>query len=102
MRKRATAKSLLLVASLEPTTMILPSGWNVPDGFKAVGTLERREADEVAVGYEFDLKMSELHVISEPNPNAGVAHTFTAYRPDDGDDTEVTLASVPVRRRRRR
>jgi hypothetical protein len=83
-------------------TLVLPSGWDVGDGFKAVGTVERREADEVAVGYEFDLRASQLHVVSEPNPNAGRPHAFTAYRPDDGDDTTVTLATVPVRRRRRR
>lgn len=82
-------------------TLVLPSGWDVPDGFKAVGLVERHEADEVAVGYEFDLKASELHVVSEPNPSAGKSHAFTAYRPDDGDDTPVTLAAVPVRRGRR-
>jgi hypothetical protein len=83
-------------------TLVLPASWDVPEGFKAVGTVERREADEVAVGYEFDLKLSQLRVISEANPNAGKPHTFTAYRPDDGDDTPVALATVPVRRRRRR
>lgn len=82
-------------------TLILPSGWEAPTGFKAVGTVERREADEVAVGYEFDLKESVLHVVSEPNPNAGKPHTFTAYRAKDGDDAPVELATVPVRRRRR-
>jgi hypothetical protein len=80
---------------------VLPSGWDVPGGFKEVGTLRRREADQIAVGYEFDLKASSLRVISEPNPTAGKSHTFTAYRPDDGDDTEVTLTTTPVRRRRR-
>lgn len=83
-------------------TLVLPSGWAVPEGFKAVGTVERREADEVAVGYRFDLKRSELHVLSEPNPNAGRTHTFTCYRPHDGDDTPVTATAGPVRRRPRR
>ena len=83
-------------------TLVLPSGWDAPDGFKAVGTVERQEADEVAVAYEFDLKASELHVISEPNPNAGKTHTFVAYRPEDGDNTQVSLATVSVRRRRSR
>lgn len=82
-------------------TLVLPQGWDVPDGFKAVGTVERREADEVAVAYQFDLKTSQLQVISEPNPNAGKLHTFTAYRPGDGDDTPVGAASQAVRRRRR-
>ncbi len=75
-------------------TLVLPASWEVPHGFKAVGTVERREADEVAVGYQFDLKLSQLRVISETNPTGGDLHTFTAYRPDDGDDTPVTLATV--------
>lgn len=83
-------------------TLVLPAGWEVPDGFKAVGSVERREAEDVAVGYEFDLKASQLHVLSESNPNAGRPHTFTAYRPQDGDDAPVSLATVPVRRRRQR
>lgn len=82
-------------------TLILPSGWDVPDRFKAVGAVERQEADEVAVGYTFDLRVSELRVISEANPNAGKSHRFTAYRPDNGDDTVVTLGAAPVRRRKR-
>lgn len=82
-------------------TLLLPSGWDEPDGFKTVGAVERCEAAEVAVGYEFDLKASHLRVISEANPNAGRPHGFTAYRPVDGDDAPVSLAAVPVRRRRR-
>lgn len=73
-------------------TLLLPAGWDVPHGFKTVGTIERREADEVAVAYEFDLAASKLHVISKPNPDAGRVHTFAAYRPEDGDDTPVSLA----------
>jgi hypothetical protein len=74
-------------------TLILPSGSNVPTGFQAIGALERREADEVAVGYEFDLKHAELRTISEPNPNAGNLHTFTAYRLQGGDQTPVSMAT---------
>lgn len=83
-------------------TLVLPASWDMPHGFKTVGTVERREADEVAVGYQFDLKLSRLRVISEANPTGGDLHTFTTYRPDDGDDTPVTLATVLAKRRRRR
>jgi hypothetical protein len=80
-------------------TLILPSGSDVPAGFQAVGTLERPEADETAVGYEFDLKRAELRTISEHNPNAGNLHSFTAYRPNDGDPARVTMAiPTPTRR----
>jgi hypothetical protein len=83
-------------------TLVLPSEWNTPDGFKEVGTVERREAPEVAVAYRFDLKASQLEVISERNPNAGKLHTFTAYRPDDGDEEAVAHAPRAARRPRRR
>jgi hypothetical protein len=72
-------------------TLILPSGSDVPNGFQAVGTLKRQEADEVAVGYEFDLKQAKLRTISERNPNAGRLHTFTAYRLQGGDQTPVSM-----------
>lgn len=74
-------------------TLILPSGWDVPIGLQAVGVLERREADEVAVGYEFDLKRAELRTISEPNPDAGNLHAFTAYRARNDDQTPASIAS---------
>ncbi len=83
-------------------TLILPSGSCVPDEFEAVGNLERREADEVAVGYEFDLKHAELRTISEPNLNAGKHHTFTAYRIQGGDTTPVSMAISSPRRARPR
>jgi hypothetical protein len=85
---------------VERRTLILPSGSDVPAGFQAVGTLERREADEIAVGYQFDLKRAELRTISEHNPNAGDLHSFTAYRPDDGDPARVSMA-IPTPKRRR-
>jgi len=72
-------------------TLILPSGSDVPNGFQAVGTLKRQEADEVAVGYEFDLKQAKLRTISERNPNAGRLHTFTAYRLQGADRTPVSM-----------
>ncbi len=74
-------------------TLILPSESNIPAGFQAVGTLERREAAEVAVSYEFDLKRAELRTISESNPSADNLHTFTAYRLKDDDETPVGMAT---------
>jgi len=82
-------------------TLILPADWSLPTGFKAVGALERREADEVAIGYEFNLKTSSLTVLCEPNPCAGKSHAFIAYRSSDGNDASVSLVSTPPRRRRR-
>ena len=61
-------------------TLILPAGDPVPEGFIAVGSVERVEAERVAVGYEFDLLTNELRVLEEENPTGGQAHTFTAHR----------------------
>jgi hypothetical protein len=82
-------------------TLILPGGWDASEDFKTVGSIERREADEFAVGYEFDLRASRLRVQTEPNPNAGRVHSFAAYRVADGSDEEVRLAPVRPRGRRR-
>jgi hypothetical protein len=81
-RKMYVVRTLYAIADGLATrrTLILPSGWDPPHGLKAVGRLERLEADEVAIGYAFDLRASRLQVMSERNPNAGKAHTFTAYR----------------------
>jgi hypothetical protein len=79
-------------------TLILPSGSDEPTGFRAVGSLERREADDIAVGYEFDLKRAELRTISEHNPNAGQPHSFTAYRPKKGDSTPVSMVVTKPKR----
>lgn len=77
-------------------TLILPSRWNVPAELQAVGALERQEAQEVAVSYEFDLKHAELRTISEPNPNAGNLHAFTAYRLRNDDQTPVSMTTKAV------
>jgi hypothetical protein len=74
-------------------TLILPSGSDAPAGLRAVGYLGRREADEFAVGYEFDLKRAKLRTITADNPSAGELHTFTAYRAKDGDATRVSMVT---------
>lgn len=58
-----------------------------------VGTLVRREAAQRVVAYRFDLRSNELTVETEPNPDAGREHRFTAWR--TGPSTSpVTLASA--------
>lgn len=61
-------------------TLILPEGDKPGQEFDHVGTLRRREVDEVVVEYHFDLRKNELHTMKAPNPNAGVEHVFVAYR----------------------
>lgn len=62
------------------TTLILPAGEDPGNGFVEVGTLVRREVDQVVVAYEFDLRTNALRTKTAPNRNAGKEHTFIAYR----------------------
>ena len=61
-------------------TLILPAGDNPGDDFMTVGTLTRREVDDLVVAYEFDLRSNSLRTKMARNPNAGREHVFTAYR----------------------
>lgn len=74
-------------------TLILPAGIASPDGFEAVGQLERREVDELAVGYHFDLQTNEMAVDNEPNPTGGKLHTFVAYRTEGSGGDPVEIAT---------
>lgn len=68
-------------------TLILPSDAEVPGELARIGVLSRIEADRVIVGYNFDLRSSEITARTEPNPAAGKRHEFCAWRlagdPDD-------------------
>jgi hypothetical protein len=48
--------------------------------FVKAGTLARREAAELIVGYSFDLQTNELAPKKVPNPGAGREHLFHAWR----------------------
>lgn len=61
-------------------TLILPANVDAPKNFVCVGQLERREAGELVVGYEFDLKVNALNPEKIPNPTAGALHSFRAWR----------------------
>lgn len=72
-------------------TLILPAEHPVEDDFVEVGSLARREVDQMVVAYKFDLRTNELATTQVPNPNAGREHLFKAYR-FKGDPTDaVTL-----------
>jgi hypothetical protein len=78
---------------LDHRTLIIPAGDPAPEGLVGVGNLERKEAEDRAVGYAFDLRDNTLTPVTEPNPTAGTVHTFTAYRVP-GDDTPVEMSEV--------
>lgn len=72
-------------------TLILPADHSVPRNFREVGTLRRREVDEVVGSYSFNLETNELTTTRIPNPHAGREHVFTAYRLDGDPLDLVTL-----------
>ena len=62
-------------------TLILEQGAaTVPDALELVGNLQRVEAAEIVVGYEFDLQQNTLRSERGPNPTAGRQHDFSVYR----------------------
>jgi hypothetical protein len=72
-------------------TLIVPKAMTPPSGFTAVGSLVRVEADELLVGYSFDLTTNTLTGSHIPNPAAGKSHSFTAYRLPTPDPVPVSM-----------
>jgi hypothetical protein len=72
-------------------TLIVPEGHAVDADLVEVGTLTRREVDEVVVAYSFDLRTNEIATTNVPNPSAGREHVFTAYRVAGDPADAVTL-----------
>lgn len=75
-------------------TLILPAEYEVDERFESVGTLVRTETADLVVGYEFDLTTNKLTPKTSPNPNAGMKHTFKAYRLKGATGDPVTMASL--------
>ena len=61
-------------------TLILPNDHEPGKGFIELGRLSRREADQLIIGYAFNLQTNELIPKSVPNPGAGREHLFRAWR----------------------
>lgn len=75
-------------------TLILPMGHPVDGDLVKIGTLTRREVKKVISAYSFNLVANEIETWGAPNPNAGRAHVFNAYRfPNDPSDPVVMRAS---------
>ena len=74
-------------------TLILPAAEDPGGGFMPVGTLTRREVDNLVVAYQFDLRANELRTTVAPNPSAGREHVFTAYRLEGDSVDGVSLRS---------
>jgi len=74
-------------------TLILRETDDPGTGFVPVGTLRRREVDQVVVTYKFDLRSNSLQTTTAPNPNAGLEHVFIAYRLEGDPIEPVSLCS---------
>lgn len=61
-------------------TLILPESYPSDPRYKVVGHLTRREADQIIVAYDFDLRTNELTAETVDNNNANTEHNFVAYR----------------------
>ncbi len=72
-------------------TLILPDGFPVTEDFKQVGTLARREAANLIISYNFDLRRNILSPKTVPNPFAGREHIFRAWRLRGWPDDEVAM-----------
>jgi len=72
-------------------TLILPANMDPGGRFTSVGDLCRREADELVVGYSFDLKTNDLLSEKIANPGAGREHLFRAWRLDGSPLDAVSI-----------
>lgn len=86
----------LTVGTQGHVTLILPSDTEVDDRVVAIGELVRVEANQLVVGYNFDLRTNKITAETIPNPNAGREHKFTAYRMRDDSDRRVSLRNLEV------
>jgi len=83
-------------------TLILPEGYEVGADLVEVGTLTRREVDQVVAAYSFDLRKNEIVTTDIPNPSAGREHVFRAYRINVSSDLrEPAQVTLPVDTRSR-
>jgi len=83
----------LVEGTAHRNTLILADTENPGLGFVPVGTLRRREVDQIVITYKFDLKRNTLQTTTAPNPNAGLEHVFVAYRLEGDPIEPVSLRS---------
>ena len=74
-------------------TLIIPDGFSMPAELTKVGDLTRIEAEELIIGYEFDLNTNELTAKTAPNPPYGKVHRFIGCRMAKEPGPPVSMAS---------
>jgi len=75
-------------------TLILPGEITPGNDFFQVGVLRRTEANEMIVGYSFNLQTNELIPQKAPNPGGGSEHTFRAWRFKGANTDPVSMRIV--------
>jgi hypothetical protein len=75
-------------------TLIMPYEKKVDKRFKSVGELNRIEAEEIIVGYSFNLQKNKIRSKKIKNDNAGRLHKFKAYRLTSQSDKQVSLSNA--------
>lgn len=75
-------------------TLIVPAEIQPPSGIVPVGDLVRVEAEELIVGYSFDLKTNEIAPEEVQNPGAGRRHRFRAWRLDGTGGGNVSMRPI--------
>jgi hypothetical protein len=69
----------LTSGTIGKATLITPEDLSTDKRLEQVGTLIRTEAEQLVVGYTFDLRNNTLTAEHAPNPSAGHEHQFLAY-----------------------
>jgi hypothetical protein len=78
-------------------TLILPADASTDNDLVEVGELRRREANELIVGYSFNLQTNDLIPNTVPNPGAGREHVFRAWRLKGSPADQVSMRTMPLR-----
>ncbi len=84
----------LLEGAAHQQTLVLPAEFQLGKGFLKLGDLRRTEADEILVGYAFNLQTNTLVPRRAPNPSAGKLHVFRAWRLDGSSTLPVLMRAV--------
>lgn len=77
-------------------TLITPKELELNDRLELVGDLVRTEAEQMVVGYTFDLRVNTLTPELAPNPSARKQHRFSAYRLKGMGSGTVTMADIEL------
>ncbi|GAK55585.1 hypothetical protein U27_02419 [Candidatus Vecturithrix granuli] len=74
-------------------TLIVPESFSLTKSIVKVADLTRIEAQDLIIGYEFNLTTNTISAKTTPNPSAGQIHKFIACRVKNELGTPVSMAS---------